>query len=175
VEAAGVVGLALPPKILNMTVPQVGHLPFIAFRPFFIVSSTALTISFLALHLTQYPSGINFFTASTLHVPSRNGRKLREKHPPTQSGKGTTTGAVPQDNKNQRSCPESTSQKSRRFSRRIVGLCTYQTELKVSADFTDWRMFLPHRRQSAESAKKVCQRHNPMELLKFVRPPFCRR
>ena len=46
---------ALPPKILNMTVPQVGHLPLMALRPFFIVSSTASTISFLALHLTQYP------------------------------------------------------------------------------------------------------------------------
>jgi hypothetical protein len=51
-------GLALPPRILNMTVPQVGHLPLMAFRPFFIVSSTALEISFFALHLTQYPSGI---------------------------------------------------------------------------------------------------------------------
>ena len=51
---------ALPPRILNMTVPQVGHFPLIALRPFFITSSTASTISFLALHLTQYPSGINF-------------------------------------------------------------------------------------------------------------------
>ena len=51
-------GVALPPRILNMTVPQVGHLPLMALRPFFIVSSTASTISFLALHLTQYPSGI---------------------------------------------------------------------------------------------------------------------
>ncbi len=50
--------LALPPRILNMTVPQVGHLPLMALRPFFIVSSTASTISFFALHLTQYPSGI---------------------------------------------------------------------------------------------------------------------
>jgi hypothetical protein len=50
--------VALPPNILNITVPQVGHLPLMAFRPFFIVSSTASTISFLALHLTQYPSGI---------------------------------------------------------------------------------------------------------------------
>ncbi len=41
-----------------MTVPHVGHLPLIALRPFFIVSSTPSTISFLALHLTQYPSGI---------------------------------------------------------------------------------------------------------------------
>jgi hypothetical protein len=57
--AAGVTD-ALPPKILNMTVPQVGHLPLMALRPFFMVSSTAFTISFLALHLTQYPSGIKF-------------------------------------------------------------------------------------------------------------------
>ena len=42
-----------------MTVPQVGHLPLMALRPFFMVSSTASMISFFALHLTQYPSGIN--------------------------------------------------------------------------------------------------------------------
>jgi hypothetical protein len=65
--AAAVAGavLALPPKILNMTVPQVGHLPLMAFRPFFMVSSTPPTISFLALHLTQYPSGIE------VHKPQR--------------------------------------------------------------------------------------------------------
>src|ERR1039458_6956410 len=51
-------GADLPPKILNITVPQVGHLPLMALRAFFMVSSTASTISFLALHLTQYPSGI---------------------------------------------------------------------------------------------------------------------
>jgi hypothetical protein len=56
--AAGVLTTALPPSILNITVPQVGHLPLMALRPFFITSSTASTISFLALHLTQYPSGI---------------------------------------------------------------------------------------------------------------------
>jgi hypothetical protein len=50
------------PKILNMTVPQVGHLPLMALRPFFMVSSTPLAISFLALHLTQYPSAIKIFT-----------------------------------------------------------------------------------------------------------------
>ena len=56
----GVAGAtALPPRILNMTVPQVGHLPFIALRPFFMTSSTPSAISFLALHLTQYPSAIN--------------------------------------------------------------------------------------------------------------------
>src|SRR5215472_13530570 len=59
-EGGGVAGgaLLLPPRILNITVPHVGHLPLMAFLPFFIVSSTASTISFLALHLTQYPSGI---------------------------------------------------------------------------------------------------------------------
>jgi hypothetical protein len=45
-----------------MTVPQVGHLPLIALRPFFIVSSTPSAISRFALHLTQYPSAIKTFT-----------------------------------------------------------------------------------------------------------------
>jgi hypothetical protein len=49
----GVLTEALPPKILYITVPQVGHLPFIAFRPFFVVTSTASEISLFALHLTQ--------------------------------------------------------------------------------------------------------------------------
>src|ERR1051325_9963867 len=65
-DAAG--GVALPPKILNMTVPQVGHMPLMALRAFFITSSTASTISFLALHLTQYPSGIKFYRP-THHAP----------------------------------------------------------------------------------------------------------
>jgi hypothetical protein len=60
---AALAGAALPPKILNMTVPQVGHLPLMALRPFFIVSSTPFEISRLALHLTQYPSAIKTFTA----------------------------------------------------------------------------------------------------------------
>ena len=51
-------GDALPPRILNITTPQVGQRPLIALRPFFMVSSTAPAISFLALHLTQYPSAI---------------------------------------------------------------------------------------------------------------------
>jgi hypothetical protein len=62
---AGVLGVlgaaAFPPRILNITVPQVGHLPLMALRPFFMVSSTPSAISFLALHLTQYPSAIEFF------------------------------------------------------------------------------------------------------------------
>jgi hypothetical protein len=68
-SAAGALAVALPPKILNITVPQVGHLPLIALRPFFIVSSTPSMISFLALHLTQYPSGIEKIAAPTLHAP----------------------------------------------------------------------------------------------------------
>jgi len=43
----------LPPRILNMTTPQSGHLPFTALRPSFMISSTASEIGFLALHLTQ--------------------------------------------------------------------------------------------------------------------------
>lgn len=50
--AAGAAAAALP-KILNMTVPQVGHLPLMALRPFFMVSSTPSAMSFFALHLTQ--------------------------------------------------------------------------------------------------------------------------
>jgi hypothetical protein len=42
-------------------VPQVGHRPLMALRPFFMISSTASEIGFLALHLTQYPSAIASF------------------------------------------------------------------------------------------------------------------
>jgi hypothetical protein len=71
-DSCAAAALALPPKILNMTVPQVGHLPFMALRPFFIVSSTASMISFFALHLTQYPSGIENLAAMTLYAPRSN-------------------------------------------------------------------------------------------------------
>lgn len=62
--------MALPPRILNITVPHVGHLPLMALRPFFIVSSTASEISFFALHLTQYPSGINDFQPERFKRPA---------------------------------------------------------------------------------------------------------
>jgi hypothetical protein len=52
---------------LNITVPQVGHFPLMALRPFFIVSSTPSAMGFLALHLTQYPSDIKFLP-TTLHA-----------------------------------------------------------------------------------------------------------
>ena len=45
--------LAFPPKILYIAVPQVGHLPLMALRPFFMISSFPSEISFFALHLTQ--------------------------------------------------------------------------------------------------------------------------
>ncbi len=42
--------------ILYIPVPHVEHLPFIAERPFFIVTFSVSFISFLALHFTQYPT-----------------------------------------------------------------------------------------------------------------------
>ena len=42
--------------ILNILVLQVGHTPWVAGLPFFIVIALGLFISFLALHLTQYAS-----------------------------------------------------------------------------------------------------------------------
>ena len=82
---------ALPPKILNITVPQVGHLPLMALRPFFIVSSTASTISFLALHLTQYPSGIKFFRAEASCDRAVMERSLGGGPYHRQQGKGRKT------------------------------------------------------------------------------------
>ncbi len=42
-------------NILYIPVPQVGHLPFIAGLPFFMVTFLASEISFFSLHFTQYP------------------------------------------------------------------------------------------------------------------------
>jgi hypothetical protein len=39
--------------ILNILVPQVGHTPWVAGLPFFMVMDLAFFISFLARHLTQ--------------------------------------------------------------------------------------------------------------------------
>lgn len=44
------------PIMRYIPVPQVPQVPFIALRPFFIVTSSPLPISLLALHFTQYPS-----------------------------------------------------------------------------------------------------------------------
>jgi hypothetical protein len=64
----------LPPRILNMTTPQVGQRPLIAFRPFFMVSSMAPAISLRALHLTQYPSGIRV----TFRKPAKQLGRLND-------------------------------------------------------------------------------------------------
>src|SRR5277367_2492057 len=91
--AAGAAGVAdLPPKILNITVPQTGHLPLMALRPFFIVSSTPSAISRLALHLTQYPSAINFLLPNASCAGQR--RKPNGSHPPKQLGKGRLSKSV---------------------------------------------------------------------------------
>jgi len=50
----------LPPMIRNNFVPQSGHTPWMAGRPFFIVTSCALAISFFPLHFTQYASATGF-------------------------------------------------------------------------------------------------------------------
>src|SRR5271170_5094251 len=63
--AGAAAGAAALPRILNITVPQVGHLPLMALRPFFMVSSTPSAIGLLVLHLTQYPSDIKKLTAPT--------------------------------------------------------------------------------------------------------------
>ena len=44
------------PRIRYIPVPQVPQEPFIALRPFFIVTSFPFSISLLCLHFTQYPS-----------------------------------------------------------------------------------------------------------------------
>jgi hypothetical protein len=58
-----------------------------ALRPFFIVSSTPLAISRLALHLTQYPSAIKTFTvrASCPNGKYRLTRPNPESNPETDS------------------------------------------------------------------------------------------
>src|SRR4030095_16685615 len=69
-----------------MTTPHVGHLPLIALRPFFMTSSTASAISFFALHLTQYPSGINVLVIGLARL-RRHGSSLRGRTPKRQLGK----------------------------------------------------------------------------------------
>jgi hypothetical protein len=43
----------------NILVPQVGHTPFVAALPFFMVTALAFFISFLERHFTQYASIIS--------------------------------------------------------------------------------------------------------------------
>src|SRR5665213_518448 len=76
---AGAGAAAALPKILNMTVPQVGHLPLMARRPFFMVSSTPSAMGFLALHLTQYPSDIKKFTVNASCVEQREEATRKDR------------------------------------------------------------------------------------------------
>src|SRR5262245_6489823 len=98
-----------------MTVPQVGHLPLMAFRPFFIVSSTAPTISFFALHLTQYPSGLGKILQRRLRRRYSRGSKVGEALPNRQLRKGQNhpswtikTCPKPFEQRNLRNSPKNT-------------------------------------------------------------------
>jgi hypothetical protein len=54
--------------ILNILVPQVGHTPWVAGLPFFIVICFASFISLLALHFTQYASAILYHLQLLLDI-----------------------------------------------------------------------------------------------------------
>jgi hypothetical protein len=62
--------LALP--ILNILVPQVGQIPEVAGRLFFITMALAAFISFLARHLTQYASILHLLL-NTNDIPFQAG------------------------------------------------------------------------------------------------------
>jgi hypothetical protein len=68
-----------------------------ALRPFFIVSSTASMISFLALHLTQYPSGIKNLLPDASCVMAVTQTSLWKGYPYRQAGKrrGATYNKAP--------------------------------------------------------------------------------
>ena len=53
--------LADVPPILNIVVPHSPHLPRVANRPFFNVTSSAFCISRCARHFRQYPLIVNSF------------------------------------------------------------------------------------------------------------------
>ncbi len=57
--------------ILNILVPQVGHIPCVAGLPFFMVIDLASFISFLALHLRQYAciSNLHFYQKIDYSLP----------------------------------------------------------------------------------------------------------
>jgi len=59
------IGVYFELPILNIPVPHVGHLPFIAGLPFFKVTATAAGSSFFARHFTQYIVAI-----VVIHLPS---------------------------------------------------------------------------------------------------------
>jgi len=84
------VGADLPPRILNITTPQVGQRPLIAFRPFFMVSSVAPAISRRALHLTQYPSGIGV----TFQKPAEQLNRLNKAGLPYEQGRESVNSGI---------------------------------------------------------------------------------
>lgn len=60
------IGKIYAAPILNIDVPQVGHLALLAGLPFFMVTFSGLATSFFARHLTQYMVDIVLF-----HLPSK--------------------------------------------------------------------------------------------------------
>jgi len=55
----------------NILVPQVGHVPWVAGRPFFKVTCWAFEISLFALHFTQYPWAIFVLLATRSKIITR--------------------------------------------------------------------------------------------------------
>jgi hypothetical protein len=66
----------LEARIRLSVVPQTGHLPCNAGRPFFIVTCLASAIDRLALHLTQYASGFASAMFTSLQSTPRRGQHI---------------------------------------------------------------------------------------------------
>ena len=60
----------------NMAVPQVGHTPFVAGLPFFMVIALASFISFLDLHFTQYASIFKPHTLQSVTIYIKRGEHI---------------------------------------------------------------------------------------------------
>ena len=58
--------------ILNIPVPHVGHLPFIAGLPFLSVTGTAFGSSLFSRHFTQYIVAIILFTPLRFYIYMNN-------------------------------------------------------------------------------------------------------
>jgi hypothetical protein len=66
------------PMILNMPVPHVGHVPFMALRPLAMVTSAAFFMSRFALHFTQYASTAIGVRILGFALPEEDERVERE-------------------------------------------------------------------------------------------------
>src|SRR5215470_2114845 len=75
--------------ILNSFVPHTGHAPCTAGRPFFMVICVGSLISLLALHFTQYASGI-YLTPSKWSAASHAKDRPAEVRRPLQHGPNHT-------------------------------------------------------------------------------------